>query len=181
MDKRVREILRFFVAPRVRPRVSRTLLSRNTSTSVVYTCNKMKKEFKPFFKLKPFSIESAPRFVEDTKNNDLLSASLRLKDIAALFSLAECEVSRLRLLKIKRQRKKRGGVISQEVNLRAAIKVRVNKSFRSRKELTRRLSKGDDDDVGFNSCNASEDGGGIGGSESTHSSRGELIPPKQEL
>ena len=68
--------------------------------------------------------------------------------------------------------------ISQEVNSRPGpgiiIKVRLNKSFLSRKELTRHLSKGDDDDdVAFNSCNASEEG-----SESTaENSRECLVHP----
>ena len=79
------------------------------------------------------------------------------------------------LLRAKRQRKKimmmkkRGGVISQEVNPRPPIiKVRLNKSFLSRRELAsprhRRhslLSKGKDEDgdVSFNSCNASSEDG----------------------
>ena len=64
--------------------------------------------------------------------------------------------------------KKRGGVISQEVNPRPPIiKVRLNKSFLSRRELAsprhrrhRLLSKDkDEDDVSFNSCNASSEEG----------------------
>ena len=65
--------------------------------------------------------------------------------------------------------KKRGGVISQEVNPRPPIiKVRLNKSFLSRRELAsprhRRhslLSKDKDEegDVSFNSCNASSEEG----------------------
>ena len=86
------------------------------------------------------------------------------------------------LLRAKRQRKnimmmkKRGGVISQEVNPRPPIiKVRLNKSFLSRKELAsprrRRslLSKGKDEegDVSFNSCNASSEEEGYSESRSS--------------
>ena len=88
------------------------------------------------------------------------------------------------LLRAKRQRKKimmmkkRGGVISQEVNPRPPIiKVRLNKSFLSRRELAsprhrRRhslLSKGKDEDgdVSFNSCNASSEEDGYSESRSS--------------
>ena len=89
------------------------------------------------------------------------------------------------LLRTKRQRKKimmmmmkkRGGVISQEVNPRPPIiKVRLNKSFLSRRELAsprhRRhglLSKGGDEegDVSFNSCNASSEEDGYSESRSS--------------
>ena len=70
--------------------------------------------------------------------------------------------------------KKRGGVISQEVNPRPPIiKVRLNKSFLSRRELAsprrRHLSKGEDEDgdVSFNSCNASSEEEGYSESRSS--------------
>ena len=126
----------------------------------------------PLFKM----VELDPRFTEDVM--DLCS----FKDIP-FFSLAECEMSRLLHLRKKRRRKKmmmkrRGsGVISQEVNLRPPIKVRLNKSFLSRKELTRRfMSKGDDNDsVGFNSCIATEDSSGILDSESVNDDSSECL------
>ena len=87
------------------------------------------------------------------------------------------------LLRAKRQRKKimmmkkRGGVISQEVNPRPhIIKVRLNKSFLSRRELASPrhrchglLSKGKDEegDVSFNSCNASSEEEGYSESRSS--------------
>ena len=112
---------------------------------------------------------------------DLRFASLRLKDIA-LCALVEREARRLRLLRRKKKWRRRsgGGVIPQEVNSgrgrrRPAIKVRLNKSFRSKREWARRrrASKGvgEDGDDRFKSCNVSEDGGSSsgGGSESSAS------------